>query len=284
MTPSSQNPRMSELKLFIQEALDAWNEERSRFHSKFPGVPDAWPPWPFIVGKDSIAERVSKEVGTAHKVKRKFLSRTKQIKYPYPEANIKGATFYDHLKDLGLLHVVSSSEIIAAIRTAWFLRRYYKVEVELRAKGHSQYGFPLEFHRKMMLENVGHLRRLIKLSSKHGVPHSWFADQRADILKRLLHEASIVYPELRRWQKTPHKLRPHSLKVEAQLQVLDALRACFAKIKQNNKLAYQLTALICSLDSDIATQKLDPTPEKVRRNAKDRRNKPKKNKSVKVNP
>jgi hypothetical protein len=74
--------------------------------------------------------------------------------------------------------------------------------------------------------------------------------------------------------------------VEAQLEVLDAIRGDFAKLKlRNNKLAYQLTALICSLDSDIATHKLDPTPEKVRRNEKDRRrNKSGKSRSVKVNP
>ena len=166
------------------------------------------------------------------------------------------------------------------------MRRYYEVEMELKTNGQSRYGFPLEFHRKMMFENAGHLRHLIKISSKHGVPQSWFVDQRADILKRLLREASIVYPELRRWHRTPHKLRPHSLKVEAQLEVLDAIRGDFAKLKlRNNKLAYQLTALICSLDSDIATHKLDPTPEKVRRNEKDRRrNKSGKSRSVKVNP
>jgi hypothetical protein len=72
MAPSSHNPRMSGLKQFIKEALDAWNDERNRFRNKFPGVPDAWPPWPFVVNEDKIAERVSREVGTAQKVRTNF--------------------------------------------------------------------------------------------------------------------------------------------------------------------------------------------------------------------
>jgi hypothetical protein len=268
--PALKNSRTSDLKRLIQEALHAWEEEQDNFRSKFPAVPPAGPPWPFV-GQGKITERVLREQGTLEQSQEKLLERLKRFKYPYPEGNIRGRTFYDHLKDLGLLSVISSPELITVIRQAWILARYHELELELRAKRQSQYGYPMEFHRKMMNEIAGHLGRLDEISSKYGVPQSWFAGQRPEILKRLFREASIVYPELRRWLKTAHGIRPHSLKVWAQLEVLDAIRADFRKIKiRKNKLAYQLTALFCSLDSTVAMQKLDPTPEKVRRNAKDR--------------
>jgi hypothetical protein len=274
--PERQNVRMGDLKRFITEALDAWNEEQERFRNKFPAVAVLGPPWP-EVGADKIAGKVLREQGKQEQSQRKFLRRLKRFQYPYPEGNKKGKTFYGHLKDLGLLGFLLSPQFIEEIRTAWFLRRYYELEMELKAKRKSQYLYPMEFHRKMMLETAGHLGRLIRISNKYAVPQRWIADYRAPILKRLFHEASIVYPELRRWLKTSHAIRPHSLKVGAQLDILDAIQVQFAKKHiRNNKLAYQLTALICSPDSCIASQKLDPTPEKVRRNVKDRRNKSKK--------
>jgi hypothetical protein len=284
ITSKSRNPRLSDLRRFIKRAWEAWYEEQDQFREKFPGVAPQGPPWPFIAG-DKIAERVSSEQGTLNQSRRKFLARLEQFQYPYPEGNLRKATFYNHLKDLGLWGLLSSRDFIIVIRWAWFLWTYHELTLELRVKKQSQYGYPLEFHRKMMLEIAGHLGRLDKLSSKYAAPESWFARYRAEILKQLLREASIVYPELRRWSETSHAIRPRSLKVEAQLDVLNAIRVQFAKKRiRNNKLAYQLTALICSPDSCIAAQKLDPTPEKVRRNVRDRGNKFPKKKSVKSNP
>jgi hypothetical protein len=121
---------------------------------------------------------------------------------------------------------------------------------------------------------VGHLSQICKIAKKHSVPRSWFQNDYDESLRQLIRDTSVIYPE---WllRKDPFsRVRPHSLGLESQLEIFDAITKEFSRRKiKNNKLAYELTALICSPPASVQNKILEPNPEAVRTNVRDRRRK-----------
>jgi hypothetical protein len=158
------------------------------------------------------------------------------------------------------------------IRRAWFNRIDYDFEKEAKRVGKSKHGHPLTFHRELLYATGAHLSKLQKISQKHGVREDWFKDYFPSINKEILREAAVCYPELLRWYRPNSRFSPALEIVDTQLDIFGALVAEFKKQRQdNNRLAFQLTALICSSQDSIRTGKLDPNPEAVRRNMRDRK-------------
>ena len=80
-----------------------------------------------------------------------------------------------------------------------------------------------------MFECSSHLHRIEALTKKHHVKKSWIREYRKSILKQLLHEAAIYYPELLRWHKPALQIRPHSFGVYMRLNLYDAIEASLPK-------------------------------------------------------
>jgi hypothetical protein len=195
--------------------------------------------------------------------------------HPYAVKIRSGKSFYRHVQRLGLLDFLLKPPFLWEIRRAWFFRRHYELEEQLRKRKKSQHGYPLAFHREMMLAIASHSERVSRIARKHRVPRNWFKGYYSQSLKHLFSEASVIYPELLRWFEPSSRLRPHSLGVESRLMVFDAITAEFARRKiNNNTLAHQLTALICSPQNCITTHRLDPSADLVRRNIADRKKRP----------
>jgi len=271
--------RLSGLKRFVSEALRERVKERDKHVGSTDPVREG-PSWPYVTG-DKIAARVTREQGTPEKSRKQLIRRLKRFRYPYITShpygprNTRGKSFYRHAQGLGLLDFLLKPPFLWEIRRAWFFRRHYELEKQLRDRKQSQHGYPLAFHREMMLAIASHLERISRIARKHRVPRKWFEDHYAQTLEQLLSEASVCYPELQRWLTPTGRLRPHSLGVELQVDIFDAIAAEFARRKIDSKtLAYQLTALICSPQSCITTRTLHPSPDLVRRNIRDRKTKP----------
>jgi hypothetical protein len=267
------------LRRFVSEAVRAWLAERNRHRARFDYAPEG-PPWPYISG-DKIAARVSREQGPPATSQAQLVRRLRAFRHPYVAShpygvsNRRGKTFFTHVRSLGLLQFVLNPPFLWEVRRAWYFRRHYELEMEQRKKGVSQHGYPISFHKEMMLAISTHLNKISKIASGRKVPEKWFADYRAHAMKQLLAEASIIYPELLRWSKPYSRIQPHSLGVESRLHIFDAITAELARRKMsNNTLAYQLTALICSPPDCVKTHKLDPSPGLVRKNIGDRPKKP----------
>jgi hypothetical protein len=258
--------RIGGLKRFVSEALWTWLVERD----KRVGVPEG-PPWPYVSG-DKIAARVSRELSTIAKSRRQLIRRLQRIRYPYQSKAKIRHSFYSQVKRFRLLTFLRSPEFLYKVRMAWFFQRHYKLEKELFEQRKSQDGYPLVFHRDIMREISKHWDRIVKIAGKHGVPKERFAEHRKAIQKQLLVEASVCYPELQRGFKRANQIRPHSFAVERRLEIFDAVQAELIKRKiENDELAYQLTALICSGRGSIEKRLLDTTPDMVRLSVKDRK-------------
>jgi len=210
------------------------------------------------------------EIGSLAKTNRELVARLKHFPYPYPDGNKKGNTFYSHLKKLGLLALLLSPPLLWDIRMVWFFRRHARLEKSLKAKKLSEFGFPLDFHRKMAIELFDHLERITQLAEQHEVPDmEWFAEYYAAIQAQFLREGAAYYPELRRSLKPFHRLRTYEFSADNQVMMYDALHRAFSgRNLTKTKLAQQLTALICSRPDCIETGKLDPSPDSVRKNVK----------------
>ncbi len=256
-----------QMRRFILEALRAAEAGRARLQDD---VPSLGPPWPYVA-HDLIGPRVTAELSDPDKSRRQLVWRLKRLEYPYPERNKRHRTFYRLLRERGLLDLLLNPPLLWEIRMAWFTRLTDEQEQRLRKEKESQHGHPLEFHRKLMLEIAGHLRRLLQMCKREHVPSSWLTEYSAAIQKQLLREASIYYPQLLRWFKPASQIRPISLAVDVRVDLFHALDAALrTRNVESHKLAYQLTALISSPSSCIRNHKLDPDPEEVRRNVRDR--------------
>jgi hypothetical protein len=199
------------------------------------------------------------------------VARLNHFSYPYQKENKTGKSFLRHVKSLGLLGLLLKPPFIWEIRMVWFVQRLTWLERDLKGKKLSEYGFPLEFHRKLTLELFDHMERITQLAERHEVPDmEWFAEYYPAIQNQLLRNGAAYYPELRRWFKPFHRLRTYNLTVDNQVDIYQKLVGEFKKrgIK-NNRLACHLTALICSPADCIQTGKLDPNPELVRKNVRD---------------
>jgi hypothetical protein len=279
--------RHGKLKRFVSEALEAWLKERDKHIGPADPVREG-PPWPYVSG-DMIADRVSRELSTPEKSRKQLAWRLKRFRYPYVIHHPFGPpirttkSFYRHVKDLGLLDFLLKPPFLWEVRRAWFSRRHHELEKLLHDEAKSQHGYPLKYHRKMMLGILSHLTRISTLASEHGVPRKWFANYYAASLEHLLAEASVCYPELLRWYKPSSRIRRYPLGVDTQLDIFNAITAEFRmRHKPNSKLAHQLTALICSPQSCIANRELNPRPDTVRTNLRQRRRKASKGKTEKT--
>jgi hypothetical protein len=272
--------RRGGLRRLVSEAARASLAERDK-QMALLGCPPEGPPWPYIID-DKIATRVSREQGPLATSQAQLVRRLRAFRYPYVAShpygvsNQQGKTFFAHVQSLGLMQFLLNPPFLWEVRRAWFFRRHYELEMEQRKNGVSQHGYPLSFHKEMMFAISTHLNKISKIANNHKVSKKWFAEHYGQTMKQLLSEASVIYPELLRSQPKPHsKIQPHSLDVESRLDIFDAITAELARRRMsNNTLTEQLTALICSAPDCVTTHKLDPSPDLVRRNIRDRRKKP----------
>ena len=263
--------RNAVLRQFLKQARRIADLERQQLQQKI-GFPLPQPPWPHAAFGPNLYQ-INKIISTPEESIKHLLYRLKKFPYPYPLGTKKHKTFYLHVKSLGLLDFLLKPPFLWKVRAAWFLRIDYDHEKQAKVEGRSpQYGHPIAFHRDVLNATSGYLSKLRNISKKYGVREDWFKDYFVQINKELLREAAVCYPELLRWHKPNSRFSPALGTVDTQLEIFGALVAVFKKRGQdNNKLAFQLTALICSSQDSIRAGKLDPSPEAIRRNMLDRK-------------
>jgi hypothetical protein len=268
--------RNAEMRRLITAAHKAYEKEQQLLQKRMPGIPvSIGAGWPHIAVGPNVS-KINQILFTPRASRKRLVQRLKAFEYPYPEGNKRGKTFYTHVESLGHLKYLLEPPFLWEIRRAWFFRLDYELEKQQKIKLSSQYNYPLEFHLKMMHESLRGLQRIIALAKKFNVPKMWIADYFAGAQKQLLKEAGICYPEMLRGFIPNSRIYPRAKAVETQLSILKSLLTEFKrKGKANNKLAYQLTALICSGDSCVTTKILDPNPEAVRTSERDDRKKTK---------
>jgi hypothetical protein len=268
--------KLKQVKKFVSEAIQLDKTDRDKNVHPADPVRNG-PPWPYLAD-DEIAVRVSKELSTPEKSREQLIARLKAFRYPYHtwpfhgELSQGGATFYSHVEGLGLLDFLITSPFLWDVRRVWFFQRYHDIELDQRYEKKSQYGYPVAFHREMMLAVARHLARISKIAKKHQVPTDWFKGHYDESLRLLLKETAVSYPEWGLGTRPVGRIRPRSLGVDSQLQIFDGITEELKRRNtRNNRLAYELTALICSPQSCVVTRILEPTPQAVRTNVRDRR-------------
>jgi len=259
--------RGANLKRYIEEALASRPEPKIG-----PDGPAIWPAWPYLY-EELNAAKITAQLSTPETSQARLLERLKALPYPF-EGRRRDRTFYDKAQKEGVLEILLNPPFLWIVRMAWFFQLDHARAWEQYRNQISQHGYPLAFHRDLMNEIAAHLAGIERITRAHGVPQDWLKTYRAATLSELLRQASVYYPEIRRWRKTPSRLRPLSLAVDTQMMVLDALTDEFAAKKiENQELAYQLTALICTPEPTLGIHQLDPTPDTVRKNDEHRRKK-----------
>lgn len=230
-----------------------------------PGIP--WPD----VSDDFLMPQVVAEHANLEESKKEILSRLKHFRYPYPAGNKSGRTFYDHLSRLGLVNLLIETPLLYDIRDVWKSKRYYELQVRARSEKLSQHDFPLEFHKKILLLLFDHLEQITCVAEEYAVPDAiWFREYHEAIQRQLLREGASYYPQFRKWFKPAHRITVRSFSVSRQVELFFNLCKSFAKRKvQNKRVAYQITALMCSSSDSIRKGKLDPDPEEVRKYVRD---------------
>lgn len=261
----------AELRKLLDEALQQEIEELKASPRKKTATRN----WPDAqVRSESIAEVIEASIGFPEHVANKLESRLCAFEYPYPDGTRKGTTFYEYLRNVGLLRWCLSWYFLWVVGLAWFLRRSDDMDKYLRKRKLSHHGFNLAFHREMMQEVFRHLQRISQIGEKYRIPQQWFGDYRKILLKVLSNQAAAFYydsvPGL--YYEVPSRARHRSRDVSSQMMVLDAIEKRLAERKRkNNGLAYQLTALICSSPECINRRALCPDPETVRSNDRARK-------------
>lgn len=277
---TTRKTQLKRLVLYEQKRYEAMQKD---LQQRMPGIPvSVGPGWPHIeVGPN--AAKISRILSTPEKSRRQIMRRLKRFKYPYSTllsgeqsfATRGEQSFYTHVKTLGHLNYLLEPPFLGEIRQAWFARLDYELEKQQKAARKSQHDYPLEFHRKMMQEALSSAGRATALVKKYHVPKRWIAEYICGIQRQLLNEAAICYPEMLKGFISNSRIYPRAHTVDTQMSLFNNLHIEFKRQGQSNKnLAYQLTALLCSADSCFTTGVLEPNPEAVRRNMKDRRRQP----------
>jgi len=208
-----------------------------------------------------------------------LLNRLRTFPYPYqsPIRAKRGTTFYSHVEKLDLLDfLVNTAEggFLWTVRLAWYFQLDHELRKEQTAKNISEYGYPLGFHRDLMCDISIHLDRIALCAKNSKVPGTWLKEYREALLKELLRNALVWFPELTRWFKPVNRLLPRADEPGRQMMVLQELHREFRNRKlENEELPYELTALICSPAKCVLTKVLSPTPAGVRSNDKKRNKK-----------
>jgi len=136
-------------------------------------APSIGPGWPHLEGARIFSAKVSKELGSLAESRKQLKFRLEKFLYPYPYGNTIGKTFYQHLHEAGLLDVILNPPVLWEIRRLWWFQRYYEEESMARKNKKSEYGYPLEFHRKLMFECSSHLQRIESLVTGKQVRKDW---------------------------------------------------------------------------------------------------------------
>lgn len=266
-------PRISQDKLqqIVRESFEALGTNRKRFKGMFQGEARLYRK---LTGLNVVGSQLLDQL-TLEKVREHLEWRLKKISYPYPpppERVEKNGfkSFYQHFQQRGILDLVLNPPLLEDIAQTWLDLRSYDLYKQLHVNGRSQYRHPLTFHREAMEEIAGHLQQLSDISSKHHVALNWFGGYVSQVRKALLREAEIYYPDIPASFKKASEFAPQAQKIAAQLilfgSVVDIFR--FNQIVDSMKLAYHLTALICSHTAAIDEGKLEPTPKTISKNVR----------------
>jgi hypothetical protein len=262
-----------QLQDLIKEAYAAWYESERQRRDKLRDVIAISSP-SYDPADDPIGELLRAESDSSNGVKKAFLRRLKQIEYPFPKSARKKTveTTYEVVRKQKLLGALLSPTFISYIKLIWFLQSYYSKERHFHELRESKFGYPLVFHRKAMWQMARHLQSLESLAAKHHVPEDWFSEYRPAILKVLLREAVIFYPQLAfENYKEARRILPVKSAGDLQMETFRAIKSIQPKGRViSNNLAYHLTALICSPISVIDNHRLEPTPTGVGRNIRAR--------------
>jgi len=268
--------QLKQVKQFMSEAIQLSQKDREKHVRPGDPVRDG-PPWPYV-SDDKTAARVSRELSTPEESRNQLIARLEAFRYPYVAPHLyaveirSSKSFYALVQSLGLLDFLLQPPFLWEVRRVWFFRRHHDLETEQRFQKKSQYGHPVVFHREMMVAISSNLARISKIAEKHRVPRSWFQDYYDASLRQLLRETSVAYPEWMLRKKPLSKIRPRAFGVDSQIEIFDAIEKELSRRKtKNNRLAYELTALICSPQSCVRTRILEPNPETVRTSVRDRK-------------
>lgn len=122
-TPNVTGARLRKL---INEALKLRESQQKTLP---PGlVPSVWPAWPYVDGSNILGSMVSREIGQPEKSQEELKWRLKQVRYPFPEGNKSGKTFYQHIQSLGLLDLLLNPPLLWEIRQVWWFQGHYGKE------------------------------------------------------------------------------------------------------------------------------------------------------------
>jgi hypothetical protein len=260
------------LQKYIQEAYDAWWEEQQKLKTKFPDVPvplNRGFQWPYQPTADLITPKAKAEAGDLNRTKEKMKWRLQRVRYPYSESPYgekSDRTFYQYVKNHGLLKLLFSPTLLGEIWMAWMFYGYYLQEQKLNKEKKSQYGYPLRFHRDAMKQIARDLLTLEAIAAQNKVRPEWFAKYRADVLSALLREASICYPRMLIGLKSAAQFRADKSAGDTQRHLFRVIQDTFSGKSISDNFAYHLVALICSPLSSISRGELEPIPTGVGKN------------------
>lgn len=220
-------------------------------------------------------DRLEKEMSRPFLVEQ-LTKRLKGFKYPYRQGTKRGTTFYDYLKKLGLLKWLFSSSFIWIVRLTWSRILNDQRGRERDTRKVSIDGYKMASHRALMNEIARHLTRVSNILQGNEVPDEYLSEYRKSSLRELRRQAETYYQDALLFSFiVPSRVRGRYSTAGLQMAVLDEIQKAFDRRNLTNRtLAYQLTALICSPQECISSQKLSPNPEAVRTNDRARKQKP----------
>jgi hypothetical protein len=237
------------------------------FHQRHPDLPvSVQPVSPIPIPVEFHPQKVSI---SDEQAKKQLIYRLKRFLYPYPHENKSHRTFYRHVKNVGALDLLLKPPLFHMIKFEWYDRGDYGYAKRLYDQKKSQPGFPLDFHGEIMWELGNHLERIAEICRSYRGSQRWLKEYGVMVRKQLLREASIYYPKNPADYVTATKTLPRQQKGLRESILYEEILNTFSENKiLNNKLAQQLTALICSPPSCIQARQLNPSPETIRRNRK----------------
>jgi hypothetical protein len=237
-----------------------------------------WPAWPYL-SDGTLPETIGKELGNSDKSVREIRWRLKQFRYPYLASNAKKPkTLYEHAKSAGILEELLTPPLLFDIRVFWRYQRYDFYQKKLRIENKSEYGQPMALHDDLMCQLSTHLEEIDGLvakasGTKRPDAKAWldgFNKYRNALLKQLLVEAAIVYPQVQRHLKPAKQIHREREKIRAQVSLFEKFNAVIKqkslKGLERHRFAYHLVALICTPRDTIKKHRLRPTPVTVRKN------------------
>lgn len=266
-------PRLTskQLQKYIEEAYQAWYAEREAFHRKFDSIPISETfDWQYQPGGNRLSLKLKKQ--TYEETKSLLRARMEAVNYPYPpEEGKTPKTLFSVVQSRNLLDVVFDSEVIRTVHFIWAFRHRDRVQDDLRKNQQSAYGYPRKFHRAVLKELARHLEFLDKQVADNYVPADWFSAYRAALLKALLREATIEYPDFPRSFTPANKMSATKQLAEFQYQLFETIRRAVPKQQTiSDNLGFYLVAVVFSDDDYIRRHQFSPMPQAVASNLRSR--------------